>query len=320
MEDRVFQGMEYIYAVYKSGSFQKAAENLFISQPSISASVKRIEDRLGCQIFNRSVKPLQLTECGEKYIAAVEKIMAMEREFEEFVNDLGELRRGSLVLGGSTMFSSLVLPRLISKFSRIYPNIHLELVEETTSNLEAMLEKGVIDMVVDYKIPHIDNYDWTPLEEEHLLLAVPKAMPINNNLKTYRIDPKKIRSGEQSLDSVPAVPLGRFREEPFILLKSENDSRQRAEQLCAEAGFHPKAFLEFDQQMTSYLVSCSGMGACFASSTLVRRFGPNPDMYYYRLDGEKSQRQICIYWKRGRYFTKAMKEFRLLAYDTVPMF
>lgn len=319
MQDRIFQGMEYIWEVYKAGSFQKAAENLFISQPAISASVRRIEERVGTQLFDRSMKPLRLTQCGEQYIAAAEKVLALERDFMEYVDDWAGLLRGNLVLGGSTFFSSMVLPNLISRFNRMYPNIRLELVEETTSNLETRLESGTVDMVVDYKIPHIENYDWTVMHTEHILLAVPKSLPINTALKPYRLDTKRIRSGEQNIDSVPFVPLDRLSSEAFILLKPENDSRKRADAICGEFGFQPKPLLEFDQQMTAYHVSCTGMGPCFVSSTLVRRFGPNPEMVYYRLGSEKSIRQICLLWKHGRYLNKAMSEFRLLACKREPI-
>ena len=87
MKQRVFDGMEYVYAVYREGSFQKAADKLYISQPSISASVGRVEERIGIRIFDRSMKPLALTECGRQYIRYTEQILAMEREMSEFVND-----------------------------------------------------------------------------------------------------------------------------------------------------------------------------------------------------------------------------------------
>ena len=69
----MFQGMEYVYEVYKEKSFSKAAANLFISQPSLSANVKRVENRIGYPIFDRSTKPLGLTECGKEYIRCVEE-------------------------------------------------------------------------------------------------------------------------------------------------------------------------------------------------------------------------------------------------------
>ena len=96
----MFQGMEYVYEVYLEKSFSKAAEKLFISQPSLSANVKRVEHHIGYPIFDRSTKPLSLTECGVQYIKAVEKIKSIQNEFEGFVNDWGDLKKGALTLGG----------------------------------------------------------------------------------------------------------------------------------------------------------------------------------------------------------------------------
>lgn len=313
MSDFVFQGMEYVYEVYRAGSFRQAAENLLVSQPSISASVRRAEERIGTPIFDRSFKPLRLTQCGERYIDAVEKIMTLEQEFTEYVNDWGGLLRGTLTVGGSSLFSSMILPPILSRFRDSFPDISLELVENTTGELEAMLQSGTIDMVVDYEIPHSESYDYAILEDEILLLAVPKDMDVNANLKSYRVDHKKIQNAEALTDSVPPVPLERFREQPFILLKSGNDSRRRADDLCSRYGFMPKPLLEFDQQMTSYRVSCSGLGVCFVSSTLVRLLGPSKDMIYYRLSGSSARRQICLFWKKDRYFTRAMDEFKRFA-------
>lgn len=311
MEQRVFQGMEYVYQVYKEGSFQKAAEKLYISQPSISACVRRIEDRLGCQLFDRSVKPLQLTECGVRYIAGVEKIMAIEREFSEYVNDWVGLRQGKLILGGSSVFSSLVLPPLMAAFRQKYPHIQLELVEETTARLEQLLQHGLIDLVVDYTIPNPERYASSVVEEDYLILSVPNTNPLNRKLTGYQLTPEQIGTAAQ--EQVPPVTLEVFREEAFILLKPENDSRMRAEKLCEEKGFSPKVIMEFDQQMTAYLVSCSGSGISFVSSSMVSRITPSPSVCYYRLPGETSRRQVRIFWKQGRYLTRSMEEFLRIA-------
>ena len=67
----MFKGMEYVYEVYREHSFSKAAQNLYVSQPSLSATIKRIENRIGFPIFDRSTTPIRLTECGEEYIKAV---------------------------------------------------------------------------------------------------------------------------------------------------------------------------------------------------------------------------------------------------------
>ena len=145
----MFRGMEYVYAVYKEKSFSKAAEKLFISQPSLSANVKREEQCVGYPIFDRSTKPLGLTEPGKKYIETVEKILSMQNEFSEYIDDLGDLKTGKLVLGGSSLYSSWVLPPLMGQFAKKYPQVKLELIEETTANLQKMLQNGEVDLVLE---------------------------------------------------------------------------------------------------------------------------------------------------------------------------
>ena len=77
MRCEMFKGKEYVYEVYKEKSFSRAAQNLYISQPALSATIKKIETRLGCSIFDRSSTPLRLTPAGIEYIKAVEKIIDM---------------------------------------------------------------------------------------------------------------------------------------------------------------------------------------------------------------------------------------------------
>ena len=145
----MFQGMKYVYEVYKEKSFSKASASLFISQPSLSANVKRIENRIGSPIFDRSTKPLQLTEVGEHYIQAIEKIMDIENNLENFIRDLGDLKTGTLNIGGSNFFSSWVLPSLIADFSQKFPNIQISLVEESSANLSLLLQAGKLDLMID---------------------------------------------------------------------------------------------------------------------------------------------------------------------------
>lgn len=314
MDGQVFAGMEYVYAVYQAGSFNKAAQKLFISQPSISATVRRIEERIGCKIFDRGMKPLQLTECGRRYIESVEKIYALEREFSEFVNDLEGLHTGKLVLGGSSLFSSLVLPPMVGTFRHSYPQVQIELIEETTSRLENMLEIGKVDLVVDYQIPHQENYDCLVMEEEDLMLAVPSDFPINQRLKPYQVDLKLVREKNNgSITHIPPVPLELFKDEPFILLKQGNDSRKRADMLCLEYHLNPHVVMEFDQQMSSFHASNAGIGISFVSSTLVSRISAISNLTYYRLGDRYSRRQVRLFWKRGKYLTKAMETFLNLA-------
>lgn len=305
----MFQGMEYVYEVYKERSFSRAAANLFISQPSLSATVKRIEKKIGYPIFDRSTKPLGLTECGRRYIQSVEQIMTVESGFTDFVNDLGGLKTGKLALGGSSFFSSWVLPPLIGEFSRAYPQVRIELIEENTAALAQYLQSGRVDFLLDNCELDTAAFDRRVFQEEHLLLAVPRAFAVNERLRDCQVPTGAIRDGSFLEERFPAADLDAFAEEPFILLKPENDTGKRAAAICQEHRFHPRVLLQLDQQMTAYSVTSSGMGVSFVGDMLISRVPENPEVVYYKLAGNLSSRRIYLYWKRGRYLSRAMEEF-----------
>lgn len=305
----MFQGMEYAYEVYKTRSFSKAAKNLFISQPSLSATIKRIEQKIGYPIFDRSTKPLSITEYGMHYISAVEQILGIEKDFENYINDLGELKSGKLTLGGTNLFSSLVLPPLISQFGQMYPHIQVELIEESTTKLTEFLQNGTVDFVLDNSSFDTDIFERAIYLKEHLLLAVPREFSINETLTDFQISQEIIQDTSYLDPSIKPVELKHFAEEPFVLLKQENDTRERAIKICREQNFIPHVVLELDQQMTSYNITCSGMGISFVSDTLVSRVPGHQKAVYYKLKEKSTGRDVSFYWKRGRYMSLAMKKF-----------
>lgn len=305
----MFQGMEYIYEVYKEKSFSRAAANLFISQPSLSANVKRIEKRIGYPVFDRSTKPLQLTECGEKYIQAVEHIMGIEKNFQDFILDWGELKTGVLNIGGSNFFSSWVLPPLIADFSRKYPLIKISLTEESTANLSQLLQTGKLDFMIDNCSLDERSFDQTIYQREQLLLVVPKSFSINKRLIDYQIPIEKIRNRSFLSEKTPAVPLHSFATEPFIFLKNDNDTGKRALNICQENHFFPDIAFQLDQQMTAYNITCLGMGITFIGDMLLSRVPVNPELVFYKLPGNTCSRNVYFYWKKGRYISRAMDEF-----------
>ena len=112
----MFHGKEYVYEVYKEKSFSRAAQNLYISQPALSAAIKKIEARIGCCIFDRSTNPVQLTESGAEYVKAVEKIMDIENRFENHLNNLNSLKVGCLMIGVNNVFVFFILLAIITEF------------------------------------------------------------------------------------------------------------------------------------------------------------------------------------------------------------
>ncbi len=314
----MFQGMEYVYAVYEEGSFSKAAKKLFISQPSLSASVKRVEQKVGYPLFDRSTKPLSLTECGEKYIRCVEEIRSIQSGFASFVNDLGGLKTGQLILGGSSMYSSGMLPPLMGAFTKRFPLVKLELIEETTAELAVLLQNGRIDLLMDNCLLDEETFSRVLFSREQLLLAVPDTFTANKEALAYQVPMKRIRDGSFVDKDLPPVPLSLFSNAPFIMLKPENDTRKRAMAILQEHQIAPNIVFELDQQLTSYHIAASGLGIAFLSNTLITRVPEHPGLIFYKLDSPACSRNIYFYWKNGRYISRAMEEFLRIALADAP--
>lgn len=306
----MFENMDYIYEVYKAGSFSQAAKKLYISQPSLSASVKRIEERAGYPIFDRSTKPVGLTDFGKKYVETMLQIRSLEENFQKYAADYGELKTGELKVGGTNLVAAMVMPKYIRRFNIEYPGVELDLTEAISSDLEAKLSDGKLDMIIDYAIPAGDSFDCEKIEDEYLVLTVPRSFSVNEGLEKYRLDIMSIKDGSFSAGKVPAVPLERFADAPFVLLKKKNDTYKRAVSMCSAAGFMPRSVFVSPQQTTAYHVCASGMGCAFVSSILLREIQEAPNLLYYRLDSETAHRELCLLWKKERYLTRAMQEFK----------
>ena len=313
----MFVWKKYVYEVYKERSFTKAAQNLYISQPSLSARIKKIEEIIGEPLFDRSTTPLQLTEVGKVYIEAAEEITQIEQRVENYINDLAGLKTGNLAVGASTLFAAYVVPSLITQFNQKFPDVHIQLIEGNTAELEEMLGSNALDFVIDNY--HYDSilYNKELYCEETILLAVPKHFAVNEELGMYQLSYKNIKNKNYLNQKYPAVPLGRFADLPFIMLTQGNDTRTRGDRLCRNVGFKPNIVLEFNQQSTAYMASSTQLGATFISDILVSQLPAFENLVYYKLDGEEAKRKVFFYYKTHKYKTRVMEEFIRMMHEQI---
>lgn len=313
----MFVWKKYVYEVYKERSFTKAAQNLYISQPSLSARIKKIEEIIGEPLFDRSTTPLQLTEVGKVYIEAAEEITQIEQRVENYINDLAGLKTGNLAVGASTLFAAYVVPSLITQFNQKFPDVHIQLIEGNTAELEEMLGSNALDFVIDNY--HYDSilYNKELYCEENILLAVPKHFAVNEELGMYQLSYKNIKNKNYLNQKYPAVPLGKFADLPFIMLTQGNDTRTRGDRLCRNVGFKPNIVLEFNQQSTAYMASSTQLGATFISDILVSQLPAFENLVYYKLDGEEAKRKVFFYYKTHKYKTRVMEEFIRMMHEQI---
>lgn len=304
----MFTNKHYIITIYEEGSFSKAAKRLYVSQPSLSASVKRIEDKISVPLFDRSTTPISLTEAGQEYIRYALEIKEKEQNFERYISDFTNTVRGSVRIGGSSLFSSYMLPSMISNFNSVYPNVNFEIVEDSTKNLIEKLSLGTIDIIIDNAVINNAAIKSTVYKPETLLLAVPGELPVNDKLKKYRLTAKDIKL-QKHLSDEYNVSLTNFADCTFILLNPENDTGRRANILFKKHGLNPKTIFFLDQQVTAYNMSRTGIGISFVSDTLIKHTEPEPQLYYYKLDDMEITRKIFFYRKRNHYLSNACQKF-----------
>ena len=310
----MFSKYKYVHMLYQEKSFTKAAEKLYISQPSLSAAIKGIEKELGAPIFQRTGAGVVPTDVGQVYVDAVEEIVRIERDCMRKINDIGNLVTGSLVVGGSNYLSSYVFPRVINIFTSRYPGVHVDIQEANATAMEEMLEQDQVDLVIDSFDTDAGRYHYRPLTRERILLCVPADREINRKFREAAVRPDDIYYGMVDLDSVPAVSIKEFAEEPFVILKKGNDMHARAAEIFGTAGVDPQVRFRVDQMTIAYAMTELGTGLCFATDTLFRygRF-PDRDVSLYQLKEDTRSRTLCVAYRKNKYCTRAMEKFTEVA-------
>lgn len=303
----MFEKLEYVYAVYQERSFTKAAEKLFIAQPSLSAAIKGVEKEIGAPLFDRTRK-VTLTEIGKEYIAAAEKMLRAEEEFVSRIHDIYGLETGKIVIGGTNYLSSHVLPPIIKRFSSRFPKIEVTLVEANSTVLGEMLGREEIDLVVDSFDEQLQLYEGTPLTSERIFLCVPASFKINEKLKEYAVRGEMLRKGNKN-KHFKSVPVSAFKDEPFVLLKSGNDMYNRAMRIFQKEKISPKVAFSVDQLNISYALAQSGMGSCFVTDTLVRYGNRSENVVFYSVGEESCNRTLYVAHKKNKYCSNAAKKF-----------
>ena len=279
----MLQGMEYVYEVYKAGSFSKAARNLFISQPALSTAIQKAEKNLGVKIFNRTTNPVTLTEVGMEYIDSIEKIMGIEQSLHDRINEINNLKYGHLNVGGANFFSSCMLPPIINIFTQTYPGITLEITEADSISLYKKAQQNHIDLIIDS-----GTYD-----EEHFI-------------------------AHHLLKEQECLDLSELADQRFILLNKGHDLHNRSLQICSGHGFMPENVLYLNQLMTAYNLDIHGIGIVFVTDNLIRLATHQNELIYYKINNPAACRDCFLAHRRIAAPTKSMEKFIEIARKVFP--
>ncbi len=236
------------YVVAKHKHMTKASEELHISQPAISQSIKKLEDQLGGILFLRSNKGMELTEEGKMFYeyvkGALELINNAENEFTSFK----DLSKGEVKIGCSTTLTKLVLINALKDFHLDYPNININITNDLTSNLINDLKLGKLDFVI---------FNESNIKETNLNLEKIKELK-----QGFIYNPELYDDNINNFEDLNNVPL--------ILQKEESNSRKLLDYIALQNNVKliPKMEVVSQELITEF--TNIGLGIGFAIIDLAK--------------------------------------------------
>ena len=180
--------LKYIVAVARERHFGRAAESCFISQPSLSVAVRKLEDELGVHLFERRFQEISLTPIGEAIVEQAQKVLDEVHHIEEIALQGQDPLCGPLRLGVIFTISPYLMPGLVHKMLQLAPKMPLILTENYMGELLEQLRAGQIDVAIMALPIHEPGLMLAPLYDEELVVAVPHNHPWANQSEIDRED------------------------------------------------------------------------------------------------------------------------------------
>ncbi|WP_124064898.1 LysR family transcriptional regulator [Clostridium sp. E02] len=261
----------YILAIARMKNISKAAETLFISQPSLSKYLKNLEQQLGTRLFNRVGSCYSPTYAGERYLHYAEKIVAYGIEWEIEFDDIMHRNQGRLNIALPIMLGNSLIGPTLMTYHKFYPHVTVNLMEEVNFVAEHTLTDHTVDLTFYnvHKFPIDLDYQMIGKEEMVLVLSG------KNPLVKKAIKKEGFR--------YPWLDLSLLTKEPFILLYPDQNSGAIACQLFQEYQLDPVILLHTRNSELSIQLAMEGLGAAIA-----------PESYYHTLKKREGKDSVCL--------------------------
>lgn len=233
---------EYFLEIVRAGSLSRAAGKLYVSQPSLTKYIQRLEKQVGTALFDRSTNPMRLNDAGQVYYEYLLDCAGARERMLGRMDQVNRLQRGTLHLGMPSFCAQCYLARALPSFSRRYPGVRVELLEDSGERLErALLEQRIDVAVLHLPVTHRE-LTYKPLFEERVLLAVP---------------------GNRGPGQVLEGDFDEFKELPFILPQPEQKLGRYTAAFFGEKEVVPKVCMKTQNVTTMLSLAAQGMGAAF---------------------------------------------------------
>ena len=292
-----FRELEYVLAIERYRNISKAAESLYLSQPTLSKFLHTCEESLGVRLFERNGNRYLLTHAGERYVDYARRILRIQADMDNELAEFASKACGRLALGYQFYRSSYMVPMTMLKFKALYPNAAITLQEDSSENLERMLLDGTVDLVIFNYTSRHPQLQYEVLSEEEILLMVPENHPLAGH-------------GETLPDlRYPWIDLKLFKHEPFILQQSDQTTGRIARQLLAEAGIKPPIAMQTRSiEGTLHLVE-NELGCGFIVETHLKYIPSQKRVRSFSVGKPSTSIELVAARRRSDYFSKCAEDY-----------
>ena len=240
--------LQYLCVLAETGSYHTAARKLYITQPTLSIAIKKLEESLGVPLFLRDGRSVTPTPEGELVLAYARKILDLDQELASALLPLQQRRQNSLRIGTYLIYSSLLMPTLIAAFHRTHPDAEIKLTHEHHQELLQGLKNNQFDVILSIQDQPDPEFAQRLLKREPLLLALSPDHPACAQAIPVAGSP-------YSFLDLEALP-----KELLLLQRPYQQVRLQEDKLLKTAGLNQARFKEVGSIETAVRLAAEGMG------------------------------------------------------------
>jgi len=279
--------LKYFVSIVETGSVTKAAEQCFISQPSISQQLQKLEDSIGKKLFSRLKGKLKLTNAGDILYGQALKILNDVEEAKHRVSDLDNSSGGSVSIGILPTLAPFMLPSTLMVLSEKFPKAMVTVREEVSETIVKAAVGGELDILIE-ALPFDESYlNVELLFSDEFFLAVHEDSP---------------------LAKLSTVPIDTLDDMPFILLEDIHCLARQVNQYCFNKNFLPKVLFQASQLATvKQLIELQYGVSILPKICIDDNF--DTKIRYIKLDGQTPSRQVVLATAKDRYISPAAEYF-----------
>ena len=283
--------LEAFVQVIRLKSFSKAAESIFLSQPSISAYVSSLEDELGVTLIIRSTKEICATEAGKRLYAYANEILSTLERAERDIKSMQTEVSGNLSIAASTVPSQYIIPEIFSKMSQKYDGLKFKLYQADSREVVSKIENFDAELGVVGTKTSSQKCSFYPFVEDRLVLITP-------NNERYA--------------SFPHMNLSMLFKERFILREEGSGTLQETESFLKKYGkssHELNTICELGSTESVKQAVCEGLGVSFVSRLAALDYEKMGKIRMFDLDEESLIRKFYIAYHKERPFSPAARAF-----------